>query len=1138
MTVRFILGREGTGKSLFIFADIKKSLINETADKLFLIVPEQFTLQTERDLIEKTELPGIMRIEVLSFNRLAHRVFSEIGGLTRTLLTEQGKYMILRKIINEREKDLTIFKKAVKDVGFVEKIGRIISEFKQQDIFPEDLRAKIEELGSEVIVGPKIHDIAVIYESFNQYLQDCYLDVEDYLNLFIEKLQQADFLQNARIWIDGFTSFSLQNIRIIEQIMLLADTTTLSFTLDPGRDIRDKELFDISQITYERISRLVEQYGMKTKIINLDPNSWNSTKSRELLHVETEFFSYPFKQFKGSIEHIDLFAAANINTEIENVAAKVVSLVRDKGYRFKDIAVVSNDIERYSGLIKKAFTGYNIPYFIDHKLNTLENPLVCLILSSLEVIQRGYRYEDVFSLLKTGFSQLTDDEYEMLENYVLRYGIQGNKWHREFHLGEKETLEELNRYRHTFMNPIQALEEKIKGKKTFAAITRALYQYLQAIAVPENLENRINQFTELGLYELANENTRIWNIIMEVFDQMVDIMGDQEVNIKEYRKVLEAGFLSYEVGIIPTTIDQVLLLNIQRSKSRGIKALFIVGVNDGILPSGQDEEEILSGDEKETIQDMGLDLGFSKDRNSDEERLLTYNTLAKPDDYLWISYALADEEGKSMRPSLFINRFKKLFPDLRIKSDIIKDRQSDWQMVSTPVSSFKYLIENLRLFLDGKAIEDFWWDVYGWYYSQPDWDDIRTIVIEGFFHRNQVNHVGREQAKSLYNLPLRTSVSRLEQFVNCPFAHFVRYGLKPLERKLYTMDSLDIGDFFHECIRSFAESLSDNDKNWRQIEKEECIFMMDKVMDKQIPGHASGVLMSTHRYQYLAQRLKRIGQRAVWTLTQHIKKGAFEPLGYELYFGDGGEIPSLEIKLMDGERFYLEGRIDRVDILNQDDLAYVKIIDYKTGDKNLNLSDVYYGLSLQLFIYLQAVLNSRKDLKPAGVFYFKIDDPIIQTEKNLVEEIEKEIAKKFKMRGIVLDDTKIIRQIDNEIQGFSDIIPVRITGEGKILKNSFVLKEENFSALLRHVEKLAKEIGQEIIQGKVKINPIKLEKQKACDYCLYRSICQFDQLFIDNNYKNLKRIKDEEVIFRLPDKKGGDVVDELDTGTKGSNFCT
>jgi len=1121
LTVRFIMGRAGTGKSQFIFEDIKKHLYTRTKNKLVLLVPEQFTLQAERDFIEKMNLPGIMRVEILSLNRLAHRVFNEVGGLTRTLINEQGKYMVLRKILNDRKMDLTIYKKAAKEAGFVERIGNVISEFKQQDVSPADLKEKLEELGRETITGQKIHDISIIYESFNQYLQERYLDTEDYLNLFIEKIKEADFLKDARVWIDGFTTFSFQSVKIIERIMLLADETTISFILDPEKNVRDKDLFNISQSSFERISRLVQQYGIKKEVISLKSTPENITKRPELLHLEAEFFSYPCKQFEGDINHIDFFAAANINTEIENMAVQVLSLVRDQGYRFKDIAVVCNDIERYSGLIKKAFNEYGIPYFLDKKINTLENPLIRLVLSSLDIIQRGYRYEDVFSFFKTGFSDLTIDEYEKLENYVLRYGIQGKKWNDKFYLGEEEFLDELNRCRDIFMRPMQQLAGKIKGKKTFTEITRALYEYLETIAVPKKLENWIDKFREQGLYNLVNENTRIWNVIMEVFDQMVDIMGDQEVSIKEYRKVLEAGFLSFELGIIPTTIDQVLVGNIQRSKSHDIKALFVVGVNDGILPSGRDEEEILSVQEKEILQNMGLDLGFNLDMKSDEERFLIYNTLAKPEEYLWISYALADEEGKSMRPSLLINRFNKIFKEMKIKSDLIKDHQTDLQMVSTPVSTLKYLIENLRLYLDGKPMEDFWWDVYGWYYEQASWNNIRAAVIEGFFHRNQVSYVGKEQAKSLYRLPLRTSVSRLEQFVNCPFAHFVHYGLKPRERKLFTMEFPDMGELFHDCLLSFAEKLIDNNIDWRQIQKEECLSIMDGVMDELVPVHGDGVLSSTHRYQYLAKRLKRIGRRAIWTLTEHIKRGAFGPLGYEIRFGQGGKFPPLEIELVDGEKIYLEGRIDRVDILDGEEMSYVKIIDYKTGDKNFSLSDVYYGLTLQLLIYLKAVLNSRENLKPAGVFYFKIDDPMIETEKKLVEEVEKEIAKKLKMKGVVLDDIKIIHQMDSEIQGYSDIIPVALTRDGNLMKNSSVLKEEDFLALIEHVEGLTKEIGQEIMRGKVRIEPVNKGQQKACDYCLYRSICQFDKLFADNNYKNIRHLKDEEVIARLNSEKGG-----------------
>jgi len=1119
MAIRYILGRSGSGKSHRILQEIKQSLQDGGDDLLILLVPEQFTLQSERDLLQKLNLPGIMRVEVLSFTRLAQRVFSEAGGLTRTLLNEQGKNMVLRKMIDEVSRNLTIYKKAAQQDGFVPKFGELLSELKQQDILPAQLRASMED-ESELIIKQKINDIALIYEHFNEYLAGRYLDTEDFFNLFIEKIEEAKFLKNTRIWMDGFTTFSPQSLKIIEKIVLLTRELTISLTLDYKNKVRDWDLFSLSRRSLHKIQTMANERDLSEEIIHLDNNAAGTYKNQEIIHLESELYAYPSRLYHPDVQGIELFAAANINSELEYAASQILMLVRDRGWRWRDIAVVCNDMNNYGSLIKRVFNEYSIPCFLDEKRDIMNNSIIKLILSSMEVIRRGYRYEDVFSLLKTGFSGLDSDEVEKMENFVLQYGIQGQSWKEDFSIDNKESLKDLNHWREQFIIPLQKLEKKLAGKHPIAAIVKMHYQYLIDIDVQARLEEWTENMNDQGRFEIVRENTQIWNIVLDIFDQMVEILGDQEVTIKEYLRLLEAGFTSLELGIIPTTIDQVLIGNIQRSKSHDIYGLLVVGVNDGVLPSGQEQEGILSEAEKELLLERGVDLGFERSNKFAEERFLIYTALSKPLVYLGLSFAMADGAGKAMRPSLLIDRLQRLYPALEINSDVVKHRAIELHQISNPSSSYKYLVENLRQQADGKPIQDFWKDVYRWYNSQEFWQEKLNSVLEALFHHNQAGLIGAENARKLYSLPLHSTVSRVEQFVNCPFAHFVRYGLKPQERKVFAVGAPDIGELFHNCLLSFALKLREDNKNWRELQRAECDQIMDGIMDQLVPQHGHGVFASTHRYQYLVQRLKRISRRAVWILTEHIQRGEFEPLQYEVSFGPGCPFPAIEIELANGETFYLVGRIDRVDLLESEDGTYVKIIDYKSGNQDFKLSDVYYGLSLQLMIYLQAVLASdnqlkRGKLKPAGVFYFKIDDPLINNESGIIENIEKEIAKKLKMKGLVLEDTQLVHQLDSSIDGSSDIIPVALTIDGGFTKSSSILLEDDLGALIKHVEGLLAKIGSEIMNGKIKIEPVKNGQHTACTFCSYRSICQFDRQLDDNNYRNTRPLKNEEVVTRI-----------------------
>lgn len=1119
--IRYILGRAATGKSRQAIAEIGWDLEQGGEYPLILLVPEQFTLQAERDLIDQLQLPGIMRVEVLSFNRLAYRVLAEMGGRSKVLINEQGKNMVLQKTLNEVAKDLSIYKKAIKQSGFVEQLSKLLADFKQHDLTPEILNAQQMEM-EEGPARQKMQDISLIYAAFNRYMEGQYLDLEDQLNLLIDKLDGSSIIKDARIWVDGFTGFTPQNRRILEKIMIRARDTTFCMTLDPQPG-RDRDLFRISRRCYQQINEIAVRNGLMEESIILPPGQGDGS-SASLQHLEREIYSYPGHAFADDqVKNIEVFAAANIFSEVEHIAASIAGLAREQGYRWREIGVLGNDMDSYGSVIRRVFYEYGIPYFMDEKHAIDDNPIIKLILTSLAVINRGYRQDDVFLLLKTGFTDLNPEEGEELENYLLTYGIQGKLCKEAFVRGQKElsstSLELLNRYRERLFAPLQKLEKSAAGKKTGQELSRALYQYLQTLEVENKLQAWTEELHSRGLYEYAHENAQIWNIVMATFDQLVEILGENELNLREYAGLLETGYQAFAVGIIPTTVDQVMVGDINRSKSQAIKALFVIGVNDGVLPAGKSTEGIFTEEDQRFLKSYGLDWGSDQEMKAEEESLAIYQAVSKPKDFLSLSYAIADHEGKAMRPSLLINRLHSLFPALATGSDLIKSQELELEHVVTADSSFKYMVENLRLYLDGEDIDDLWWDVYQWYFQNQVWDDRRQTMLEALFYQNQCDDLNPRTAVSLYKSPLRASVSRLEQFVACPFAHFVRFGLRPQERKTFAIGAPDIGVVLHEGLAGFATGLAEQGLNWRDLTREKCEAIMEELMEQKLPEHNNGILMSSFRYRYLARRLKRISRRAVWVLTEHIQKGDFEPLLYEVSFGPGGMLPPLQVELSDGQHICLEGRIDRIDILEGQENNYVKIIDYKSGDKQLSLADLYFGLSLQLFVYLLAVVkqsdNNARPWRPAGLFYFKIDDPLISVEDKDLSNIEAKIRKALKMKGLVLKDVSIVRSMDKDLQGNSDFLPLGIKQNDEFTANSSVLEEKDFDLLMDYLQDLLQELGDEMLRGKIRIEPAQGDKWKACDYCIYHAVCQFDKLFAANQFKNIPRLRDEEVMDRI-----------------------
>ncbi|SHK10633.1 helicase-exonuclease AddAB subunit AddB [Paramaledivibacter caminithermalis] len=1141
MKIRYILGRAGTGKSQLIFNDIKYRLEQGGENKLLLLVPEQFTLQTEFDLITKNELSGIMRAEVISFERLAYKVFDETGGLKRIDINELGKIMVLKRVFDKHSKELQVYSKASKKEGFLEKFCSLITEFKRNDIYPEAINEVLESYEEESMLTRKLRDINFIYGIFNQYMDGRYSDEEDKLSMLIDKIDESKFLDKAEVWIDGFSGFTSQEYRILEKLILKAEKINIALTLDIDAGVKDKALFAPTKETFDRLREIsIRHNAIETKIVLKK----EINKSAELKHLEKQIYAFPYNRYKNTVRNIEVFYGTNQYTEIEHTACKIIELVREQGYRWKDIALVNGDMDTYGLIIKRIFDEYEIPFFIDEKRSIMNNPIIKLILSSIDILSRNYRYDDVFRFIKTGFCDLNKDEAEKLENFVLKYGIEGNRWFEDFDYKdvEKEDMDKINEIRKKFITPFTHIKSKLKGSNLVSVFSEYLFEFLIILGIEEKLDSWIEALRERGKLEYVNEYTQIWNIIMEVLNQLVEILGDTKVNLKEYKRILEAGFSQYKVGIIPPTIDQVLVGNLDRSRSHNIKALFVVGVNDGILPSNQDDDGLLLDEEKLMIKEKGIALLSDSETKLKEEEFSIYTSLTKPSKYLWMSYALADSEGKALRPSILIDKIKKIYPTLEFKSDVIKgntvlNEERELNLVSIPVPTFKYLIENIRLKIDENPVSDLWDEVYNWYYENKDWDKRRAMMIEGLFHNNQEDYIGENRAKNLYNVPLKSSISRLEKFANCPFAHFINYGLKPEERREYKINIPDIGRLFHDSMENFAKKLSFENLNWKEIDKNKCDEIVEAIIDDIAPNFSYNILESSFRYKYLVNKLKRVSKRAAWTLTKHVKKGDFTPFLYELEFGEEAfsMIPPIIIELPGGEEIKLEGRIDRVDILKDEEGSYIKVIDYKSGNKKFSLSDVYYGLQIQLVVYLDAILENKDKLRiddahPGGVFYFKLDDPMIESNDDDPASIEKEIMKKLKLDGIITKDIKIVKAMDKDIEKEKNslVIPANLKKDGSFSKNSSVVEEKEFYSIIRHVRNLIVEIAGEILKGNINIQPCKIDNNISCSYCQYGSICQFDRNFENNDYRVIRKLKDEEVLKRLHAENRGDKNAKLD----------
>lgn len=1143
MSLRFIYGRAGSGKTRYCLNELKKSISGDAAYPLVLLVPEQFTFQAERDLITVLGTGGILKAEVLSFRRMAFRIFNEAGGITYPHMHSAGKCMIIYRILDKMRDSLKVFARSADRQGFVNTLAETITEFKRYDISPDDLETAGRDIEEDNPLKGKLAELSSIYAAFEKTIAERYRDSDDDLTMAAAKLQSTCLYDGAEIWIDGFTGFTPQEYKMIGNLMKKAGRVNISLCTDcmEGEgDIYGIDIFSMVKGAFRKFFGMAKDNGIMVEpaVAMTGEPLPRFNNSPELAHLERNLNAYPYGIYRENTHNISLFSSVNIFSEIEAAAGDIIRLCRDRGMRWRNIAVVSRNLAAYEKLIEIVFAEYGIPCFIDRKISITDHPFVRLILSMLDIFNDNWSYEAVFRYLKTGLTGIDGSSIDRLENYVLACGIRGSRWTagQEWKMipglipdGKDKniqdtTLAEINKIRMEITGPLLEFRQKTGGRKTAPEVCGALYEFLCGIGVPGRIEEDIRRFRNTGNLNLANEYSQVWNIVMEVFDQAVEVMGDETLGIERFSNILKIGFGEYKVGLLPASLDQVLVGSVERSRSHEVKALYILGVNDGIFPSSAAGEGILSDADRAALNSAGIELASDTRTKALDENYLVYRAMTTAGSFLRISWPIADHEGKTMRPSMIIPRLRKLFPAIAESSNILKPDtdMGEMALISGRYPAFKNMVSALRQKADGMDIRPLWQEVYRWFVSQEDWLQKCRSVQAAFLYKNVAQTVGRDKIALLYGDPAYSSVSRLEKYTACPFAYFVQYGLGVRERSIYRLSPPDVGTFMHAVIEGFSRQITVCNISCREFDREWCTAKVAEIVDDMLEKMQGSGLAGSKRYTALALRLKRVVSRAVWLIAEHMRRSGFDPVGYELDFGTGGKLPPISIELDSGEKVYLTGRIDRVDALKSEEGTYLRIVDYKSGSRDFKLSDVFYGLQVQLITYLDAIrenygnqtgpsLGFVPPILPGGMLYFKIDDPIIKGNSNITtEEIEQAIMKQLKMKGLLLADVKLVREMDNTIDGTSLIIPARIN-KGDVLGKSSAASLEQFEMLRKYVRKLLKGLCSEIIKGNVSIKPYKKKGDTACKFCSYSAVCQFDTAMRENTFRQLYDREDEEV---------------------------
>ncbi len=1149
MGLRFVFGRGGSGKSTYLLNEIKSRVQDNETAPVILLVPEQYSFEMERkisSLYLGNEKDKYMRTRVLTFNTMSALVFTQSGGLTDVNINSSGKAMITYKAIEKVADELNVFSKAASQTGFVGSISDIISELKQYNVNYDMLEYIAEDIENETL-KLKLKDVSKIYEAFENQLHENYVDSQDMLGSLAQKLENTSYFDGCYVYIDEFTGFTPKQYSILAKLMQKAKEVTISLTVDNVKylNYRKNDPFSRTKYTYEKLRKIAMDNSVKiNSYVDLNRGKIKRFENNnELLHLERYYNAYPYVDYDKEVDYIKIKEFNNLYDEVEHIAKEIVNLVRDKNIRYKDITVATRDLNRYDFLVHSIFNEYEIPNFIDKKRDVKSNPIIVLITSALEIKNKRYSYEVMFRYLKSGLIGVSVDEVSLIENYVILNGIKGKKWLEEkweyrainnynadMSEEEAETINKINEIKNRVLDPVIKLQNKIKGKKSCREICKNIYEFLVEINMEETIYNLVEDFKDKGELEVASQYSQVWDIVIDILDQIVEIMGDDVVSIDKFIKIISLGFEEYELGLVPPSIDQVLVSSVDRMKNPNTKYLYLIGVTDGIFPLISKEKGILNDKDRNTLMDRGVEIDIDSKTKTFEEQFLVYKALTSTSENLILTYPVADSEGRSLRPSIIISRLKKIFPKLEVESYLLENKREDEEQMIEDITvkspTFNKMVNKIKSFDNGEEIENLWLDVYRYFANDDKYKEITTKIISGLTYTNMVHKVCEEKINKLYETH-NLSVSKLEKYSSCPFAYFIQYGLKAQERKEYSFAAPDLGTFIHNIMYEFSKSLEKDGLHWNQINEayiEKKVVSIVDVMISQIPGF---ILNSSPRYKYLSYRLKKMLMAAINIIATQIKSGEFEPIDYEVNFGKTGKYPPIRIILEDGTQINLIGQIDRIDEFDEGDDRYIRIIDYKSSDKNINLTEVYYGLQLQLLVYLDAIIESAmkkgNSIHPAAILYCKIDNPIAKFNENKEEEqIDEEILKQSKMKGLLAKDAHIIKKMDKALYEedvkSSLIVPAALNKDGSLSKNTNSVTYQEFEVLRKYVKHEIKDLCEGMLGGDISINPNKHKDRTSCDFCIYNAICQFDPTLKDNNYNIIKDKKNEEIIRMMAEE--------------------
>lgn len=1114
MSLRFCFGPSGSGKSHRIYEEIMQRAAEEPGRNFLIIVPDQFTMQTQKDLVMRSDRDGILNIDVLSFGRLSHRILEEVGTKEMPVLDDTGKSLVLQKVAADLKEQLPAMGSLLHKQGYIHEVKSAISEFMQYGISTQDMDKLITSAQKRGALAMKLKDLKTLYRGFQDYIRDHFITTEETLDVLRRSLSKSKILKGSVVVFDGFTGFTPIQNRLIQELMRVCAETIVTVTIGVGEDPYkmdgEQKLFHLSKKTVADLEKLAAEAEVERGedlFVKGGPNRF--AKAPALHYLEQNLFRYQYEPYAGEQQEIHMFEALSPREEVHQTALYIRHLIREQGMTYRDIAVVIGDLEGYASYVETEFGQLEIPCFLDRTRGIVLNPMIEYIKSALQLYIKDFSYDTVFHFLRSGMADISREEIDELENYVIRTGARGYRTYSRLFTSrteelqgnaegseqaEEKTMERLNRIRQQFMDAVEILH--MGSQEKAGDYVSHLYDFLEQNQVQQKLLNYQQQFEKEGDLSRAREYAQIYRLVMDLLDQVYELLGEEEISRQEFADILEAGFGEITVGTIPQNVDRIVVGDMERTRLKQVKVLFFLGVNDGNIPKNASKGGIISDMDREFLIESGTEMAPSPRQQMYIQRLYLYLNMTKPSEQLYLSYAKVNSEGKGIRPSYLIDTVRKLFPAMSVE---YPQNRSRLEQIEGRQEGARYLAEELREYVEGTLPEEERQDFYLMYRAYEADAAGRDLLTRAAFRRYRESGLSRIVARALYGQQLENSVSRLETYAACACRHFLQYGLSLQEREEFGFEASDMGTVYHAVLENFAGKLAESNLTWWDFTEDFAAKAVKESVEAYAATYGETVLYSSARNEYAITRMSRILTRTVLTLQKHLKQGSFQPDDYELSFRFAEDLDSIHVDLSEDEKMHLQGRIDRIDVSEDAEHVYVKVIDYKSGNRKFDLAALYYGLQLQLVVYMNAAMEMEsrkhpdKEIVPAALLYYHIDDPTIETPVELTDEqINEQILAKLRMNGVVNSDPGVVERLDRYMQDKSVVIPVEKKKDGSFSARSGVLSREEMQLISSYVDAKIRSIGREILDGKIAANPYEKGNEEACTYCAYKKVCGFD----------------------------------------------